>query len=125
MAPPIPYNFTSASIEKIEFGPRQEFSLQVQLWHQLEWPLVDFRKEGPNVTVHFGGVKNLTEVKTFFDGYTGVWLEFHYLRYSQTEPPKASNLYVELGFDRIDTTLTVHCKSLVIDDTYHSWDRSR
>jgi hypothetical protein len=126
MIPPIPYNFYAASIEKIDFGPRPELSLQIQLWNQLDkWPWVEFDKEGPNITVRFGGVKNLAEVKAFFDGYSDIWLEFHYLRYSQTDRPKASNLYVELGFDRIDTTLTVHCKSLTIDDIYHSWDWSR
>jgi hypothetical protein len=120
--PQIPYNFYGGHINQLEYESEHIFTLEAQLLHQVDGGhYVDLQKLGPIVTVRFGGVENMGDVKAYFDGFVPQALELHGIGYNREKVSRPAALFVDIGFDRVNGVLTVKCKTLVIDDTYYSW----
>ncbi len=106
--PSFVHDFSNASIDRVDVGPRRELTLSIAL---LVWDGTKGRSSDA-VRVRFGGIENFTEASEFFAEGPHETSELAWLRYAAGRRSKPGRLFFELAFERIDARLVIQCSSL-------------
>lgn len=108
--PDLVHDFRPCRVDGISFGPRREVTLECSL---LELGGSNGRWVG-GVSVRFGGVENLDEVRAALTPHLGGAVELADLCYSPARKSKPGKLSVELHLEREDLKVEVCCHSVQV-----------
>ena len=104
------HHFNHAIFDSVVLGPRRELTLGLRplVWagHQ--------GHHGPAVTVRFGGIVNIEEVKALFEASHHEHSELSHLDYDKQYASKPGDLYLRIEFERVEAQIVIHCHSLTI-----------
>ncbi len=105
-------NFCHAGIDEAVFGPRREVTLII-------CPLIWIGNQGSygsSLSVRFGGIRNLEEVKATFTPQNIKRSELAYIHYDDAYPSKPGDLYISAVFERISASVTIHFSHVTVSE---------